>query len=89
MNKRYALHPQAILSINDNQFHYISYPQLIKLYNLNPKDCIKWDDNDPKTFQGRNYQDYTHLSPLYSGNYAEDISTMRQVTSKNMEFSCR
>lgn len=61
--KKYAIHPGEITSKNDGDVHYISEKQLIRLYQVNPNDCINWKDAEGK------YEDYIHLYPNYDGNY--------------------
>ena len=66
---KYALHPQIIRSSIDGQTHYIGYIELIKLYNLDPQECILWSNTRPETLIGRNFKDYTHLYPKPDGDY--------------------
>ena len=66
---KYALHTRIILSTTDNEIHYIGYIELIKLYKLNPQDCILWDKNRPEMVSGRNFDDYIHLYPKINGHY--------------------
>jgi len=54
-----AIHPGFIISVNDGQKHYIGYEQLMHLHELNPKDCIRWEE--PETYLGRNWGDYKHI----------------------------
>ena len=65
---KYALHPQIIHSI-DNKVLHVGYIELIKLYKLDPQDCILWDKNRPEMVRGRNFDDYIHLYPKINGNY--------------------
>jgi len=62
---RYVLHPGWVESKNDGESHYITAPQLAKLYNVSWKDCVLAGQ------LGRRYgnDNATHLSPSYSGNY--------------------
>lgn len=69
MKRLNAIHPGWISSRNDGDWHYITYNKLIRLYNLNPRDCVLWDDKVPATFIGRNKDNYKHFYPLYSGDY--------------------
>ena len=67
---RYAVHPGAMSSKNDRDVHYIGASQLMRLYGVDPRDCIIIDDRRPETYQGRdNSGGYIHLYPDYHGNY--------------------
>lgn len=37
---RYVIHPGYVFSKNDGQCHYINGRQLIRLYGLNPAECV-------------------------------------------------
>ena len=65
---KYALHPQIIHSI-DNKVLHVGYIELIKLYKLDPQDCILWHNNRSETLIDRNFNDYIHLYPKADGNY--------------------
>lgn len=67
MTKKYVIFPQYILSKNDGDKHFISAEKLMKLYNVNPKECIIWRDEDFKT--GSPPKDLIWLKPRYDGNY--------------------
>jgi hypothetical protein len=66
---KYAIHEGWVRSKNDEDEHFISFNQLIHLYHLNPKDCIRWNYDEPETYRGRNESDYIHLYPRRDGNY--------------------
>jgi len=40
--KRYCIHPGFVVSENDGDRHHISYPKLIELYGVDPKDCAQY-----------------------------------------------
>lgn len=40
MTPKYLVAPGPITSINDRQSHFISAAQLMRLYRVDPKDCI-------------------------------------------------
>ncbi len=62
---KYILFPGNITSKNDNQIHYISASMLIKLYKVNPKECIEFS----RTINEKEYQNLIELHPRYDGNY--------------------
>jgi len=62
----YALHPGWIVSMNDGDDHYISVPQLAKLYSLAPNEYIVWDTENDRTLDP---EEYVHLFPSYQGRY--------------------
>lgn len=71
MSKKYVLHPGEVQSQSDGDIHYISYAQLINLYQLNPAECIL---SDPKGewmhgLTSEFIAGLTHLYPRYDGNY--------------------
>ena len=67
--RKYAIHPGNIKGWSDNDVHFITFTQLIRLYKVNPNECILWDLNRPETYICRNYSDYIHLYPRVDGNY--------------------
>ena len=69
MGKKYALHPDFVISTYDDERHYITFQQLVRLYGVNPKDCVEWDRSRPATFRGRKYGDYIHLYTRHDGDY--------------------
>ena len=72
MKKKYILHPGYVTSKNDGDRHFISAPELAKLYNVPLEECYA-----PNTI-GRldaieNWRGLIHLFPRYDGRY-EDYS---------------
>jgi hypothetical protein len=65
---KYAIHT-GYVSSGDGQTHYIGFGSLVRLYGLNPDDCVLWDHSRPETWRGRNESDYIHLHPRADGNY--------------------
>lgn len=61
--KKYAVHPGWMYSKNDRDKHYISAPQLIALYGVDPRECAVWDRRWMKD------EGFIHLYPDYHGNY--------------------
>lgn len=60
---KYVIHPGFVISKNDGDRHYVTANQLIRLYGVNPRECL---------VAGRTAlpsDDLIHLHPQYSGNY--------------------
>lgn len=66
---KYAIHPGWVVSKNDGDNHYINYSQLIRLYGLNPNECINWEFDSI----GRNPRNYKHFYPNYHGDYELEV----------------
>lgn len=69
---KYILYGGEVRSQNDGDIHFISAQKLMKLYNLNPKDCVLINnDIDRKTkLAGLNLNGvHMVLHPRYDGNY--------------------
>jgi len=62
--KKFALHPQELKT-----GEYISFDNLVELYNLDKENCIGWYDNDFETYVGLNANDYIHLYPREEIDY--------------------
>lgn len=63
----YAIHTQFYGSSRHGD--YIGYHNLMRLYGLRQSQCIRWDDLEPWTLQGRRYEDYVHCWPRRNDNY--------------------
>jgi len=74
MTIKYIIHPEYVVSKSDGQSHYISYSELIYLYELNPKECIRYQEGN---FNLKDIKDAVHLYPLYQGNYLEFKSEIK------------
>jgi hypothetical protein len=75
---KYAICPGFVDSKNDQDTHYITAKQLIRLYNVNPNECIILDTdafmNDRHSEKTRGYSEdllneLIYLTPRYDGNY--------------------
>ena len=64
--KKYALHPGYVRSKSDGDIHYINSSSLIRLYEVDPKECIIWNSIADITL---NADAYYHLYPDYDGRY--------------------
>jgi hypothetical protein len=68
LSVKYVIHPGMVRSMNDGQYHYIGFRQLVDLYCVDPRWCINVNNmhghliNDPRIT-------YVHLYPRESGNY--------------------
>ena len=70
MNRpKYMIHPGEVVSQFDGEIHYIEFSQLVKLYGVNPDECILADVRRPETLYGLNMNDYIHLYPRSDGKY--------------------
>lgn len=71
---KYVVHPGWVTSAHDGDRHYIEFYQLVRLYGVNPIECIDassahamlgWSDEVWATFK--------HLNPRYDGNYDGEL----------------
>lgn len=60
---KYILHPEYVRSKYDNQMHYITARQLIKLYKLDRFECCH------TSFQPSDAVDVIHVFPREDGEY--------------------
>lgn len=65
MNIKYIIHPGNVSSKYDGDVHYISTKQLIKLYKVNPKECLEFCEDSSICKQKK----LIHLFPKYNGDY--------------------
>lgn len=55
------------MSKNDGQFHYINAPTLMRLYKVDPHEClIRYND---KRDHGKDFPGLIELRPRYDGDY--------------------
>ena len=77
--KKYAVFPQHIISKSDGDRHFVSAQQLIRLFDVNPKECEIWNTDD--IVRGfRPHPDLIWLTPMYNGDYS--IETARKRMGK-------
>lgn len=74
--KKYLIYPGYVTSRNDGERHYISAGQLIRLYRVDPAECIIYDGRAEK-LRGINVVDLINLFPVNSGVY-EIPNSMRK-----------
>lgn len=46
-NKKYAVYPEEVLSFSDGQRHFITAERLMRLYDVNPAECVIIDARRP------------------------------------------
>lgn len=63
---KYLVCPGYTHSKNDGELHFISGQELIRLYKVNPRECVIRYDTDPPFGFEKNLR---ILRPSYSGNY--------------------
>ena len=63
--KKYLIVPGYVTSRSDRQEHFIGARQLMRLYGVNPAECVVADDTRP----GMNGQGLWPLRPRFDGNY--------------------
>lgn len=63
----YAIYPGTIKSVNDGEWHRITYDMLINLYGVDPAKCFRGDVS--ASWRGRKEEDYYHLHPSRNGHY--------------------
>lgn len=68
IKKKYIICPGEVRSKSDNDIHYISSSQLMRLYGVESHECIIVDS--PMSAVGLNWQDYIVLRPRTDGNYS-------------------
>ncbi len=66
---KYVVRPTRIISVNDGQTHYVGSQALIRLYGVNPRECIIYDERLPDESARRLYANLIWLQVRYRGNY--------------------
>lgn len=61
--KKYLVIPGYVTSKTDRNIHYITFHRLVKLYRVDPKECV-----DSRNRQ-HSYTGLKVLMPRYDGNY--------------------
>lgn len=79
--KRFLLFPTEYMpSAHDVQVHRITFTMLVRLYGLNPQECVNADD--PEQTLGRDLKPLIWLKPRYSGDYKEHLQKKLRERSK-------
>ena len=67
MKKYNIIHPGYVRSQNDGEMHRIGYLQLIRLYRLNPSDCLiaDWPEHMSRVTREK----HNHYFPRFDGKY--------------------
>ena len=73
-NKKYLIWPGYVRSQHDGQLHYITAPELIRLYGVAPHDCVVMPMEDSAAAANRRKQlaslhNLVPLHPRGDGNY--------------------
>lgn len=73
--KKFMVCPGHIKSKNDGDWHYIGAFQLMRLYGVNPKDCVVAERDHPgrswASVPRANATNLIRLAPRYNGDYRE------------------
>lgn len=70
--KKYVVISGYVKSINDGQIHKITCIELVRLYNVDPKECIFFTIESYSLLSSRevhNLNRYIHLRPRQDGKY--------------------
>ena len=67
-SKKHIVYPGPIKSKFDGDWHYITGPQLIKLYKLNPKEVIIAETSQGN-LRGLDLSQFNHFYPRWDGDY--------------------
>lgn len=70
MTKKWLVLSDYIISRNDGDRHLISCQQLVKLYGVNPKECVFGRIGD-----GKKYPNLPILAPRYDGDYTLPVTS--------------
>lgn len=70
--KRYLVIEDTIRSSNDNQLHFISCPQLMALYRVDPEECVCLRSIDSESYALAGYERHQliTLRPRADGVYS-------------------
>lgn len=70
--KRFVICPGHVISRSDGDRHFIGAGQLIRLYGVNPAECLISQENglDRTTLD---WTKYIALMPRYNGDYEEHL----------------
>lgn len=74
MTIKYIIHPEYMISKSDGESHYISFCDLLNAYQLNIKECVRYQEDIH-----RYDKNLIHLYPRYHGDYLEYLSEI-QIT---------
>lgn len=70
--KRFVICPGEVTSQTDGDRHFIGGGQLIRLYKVNPQECI-FDSEKERYGYGHDWSQYIFLMPRYRGDYEEHL----------------
>lgn len=82
MNKKYLVIADYVTSKNDGDRHFINCHQLMRLYSVNPDDCICLDSGDksvpPVSWYKERNPSLIELRPKFNGNYSMPSSEKKE-----------
>lgn len=75
---KYVVIPGQVMSQSDGQIHYIDAPALMRLYKVNPKECVvkHGDQRD----LGKDFSNLIRLRPRSNGDY--ELTTASEKSSR-------
>ena len=83
-DRKYAIHPDWVASINDNDVHYLNAEILMRLYGLRPHECLIIDDmkegrrDYARLMKDAEIDNLIHLYPRFKGDYREYLEKVRK-----------
>lgn len=77
MKKKYTVFPGWMYSKNDNDDYFISATQLMRLYGVNPLECVVVREGEPVITRG-----LIILRPRYDGNYTIPCPQLQTTNEK-------
>lgn len=60
---RYVIYPGYVISRADGDRHWVGYGQLVRLYRLNPAECVPLRQHEVYP------ENVIHLGPRHDGHY--------------------
>lgn len=67
--KKYLVIPGYLRSSTDGQRHWINSAQLIKLYNVNPEECVMLLSSERRPSHYKRHEGLIRLFPRFDGKY--------------------
>jgi hypothetical protein len=67
MIKKYAVFSGEVYSQHDGDHHFVSADQLVRIFNLDRRECVLVQNEDDK--RGRDFSGLIKLFPRYEGDY--------------------
>lgn len=67
---KYIVYPDWVTSQHDGDRHFIGLHQLIRLYRVNPSECIDGASSRVCGINSEDFKRLIELKPRHDGNYA-------------------